>query len=862
MQKPIVIGVGERSRVVPPPPEPSDAASPRIDSGDETGTETVYSSSTNREPHPSAGRNGCGDEGLTYSNGASSNHDGSSGGTCAAFVATHATLRDHGDACDLSSYSLPMTLGDEMSVTPQKEMQDILLATLNQHFKSKVELQRDREIEFEAIQLMINETRRQLIDEIRRHTCDIRETFRQELKRMNRQSLPEPYVPPSSLELTLATPVGFRMGGPVAKEIRAQVKEAVCEAFESLPMRCVGGFDDWEAVAGPGSTPSATPRDTPRDDGGDTPRLPETPRSHEGDRNVSSAMGSSPSSGLSRSRRRSNRQPRVVRAQRASVAAQREVGSQDALPRTGREAEDTICTPRDVALAVDGDNSTEHRDTVVSVTPFSPRIGRTSLPPPSEETATVRFSPVLEDQFAEPPMPPSTREVHSCAAIMQEMPSGLSLPVPSMLQETTKKQSSPTVGSSLLCGFGKEKKRMQRFGAKNRVHGWGRIFKSMHYEQLVGFFVIVNTALVGWETNELAVHQTRKLSFEIETFKVMFALCFLIELIAKLTVFGSTEFFRRDKQRAWNCFDSVMAVGGLIEVMVSSHAFFSIRPVMLLRLLRPMSSIPELKTLVRVTTNSFTSFLWTLLLLFLLIFVAALLFTQIAMSLVQRGIVPASDIQETWGSVWVSIESLFKAVLGGDDWSVLLRPLAAGTGVAGTVTTVLFMVYVAFASVVVLSLVVGVVVDSTHRLINSERDEDFIQHAHQIFGGGDVDGDMEINQAMFREFFGTAKMNDYLATCDFDRKAAFGLLRMLDSDQNGTLSVDQLTRGCLNLRGQARTLDIMQLTVVVMEAQRQNALVINDLQKKIASVHSVTNTLSNRTNLLTSNPERQPSSRV
>jgi hypothetical protein len=222
--------------------------------------------------------------------------------------------------------------------------------------------------------------------------------------------------------------------------------------------------------------------------------------------------------------------------------------------------------------------------------------------------------------------------------------------------------------------------------------------------------------------------------------------------------------------------------------------------------------IPELKSMVYLIAASMQSFIWTMVLLSLLMYGVAVHFTEVIADHRdrERGNIPAvleENLSGAWGSLIKSATSLYQAILGGIDWKELMDDLEQISWSA----TLLFAMYVAFAALVMLNLVTGVFVEGAQRIVAEDRDADLIKHAKKIFNMLDDSDDNEISWEEFLTHLQDPSMNEFFKILGISRTDAKDLFMLLDRDKSGLLTLKEFVNGCLQLRGHAKSLDLARM---------------------------------------------------
>jgi len=196
-----------------------------------------------------------------------------------------------------------------------------------------------------------------------------------------------------------------------------------------------------------------------------------------------------------------------------------------------------------------------------------------------------------------------------------------------------------------------------------------------------------------------------------------------VELVLRIVAHGR-DFFC--KVNFWNWLDTVIVVAGLAEAtfdviqaaageanvpsMVSLRALRILRITRMLkiiRVLRIFRFVLALRTLVQSTIHTLKSLFWALVLLGLIVYVFALVFTEATGDMI-RDLRVVGDQQSAslryFGSVTTTMLSLFMSIAGGVSWEDVLEPLRQ----VSEIWVVLFIMYVSFTYFAVLNVVTAV----------------------------------------------------------------------------------------------------------------------------------------------------------
>eukprot|EP00928_Gymnodinium_smaydae_P040526 TRINITY_DN27474_c0_g1_i1.p1 TRINITY_DN27474_c0_g1~~TRINITY_DN27474_c0_g1_i1.p1 ORF type:complete len:619 (-),score=122.18 TRINITY_DN27474_c0_g1_i1:126-1982(-) len=360
------------------------------------------------------------------------------------------------------------------------------------------------------------------------------------------------------------------------------------------------------------------------------------------------------------------------------------------------------------------------------------------------------------------------------------------------------------------------------------------------FDYLMGLVVALNAVFIGVQVEVQSRGLEESVVFEI--ISGLFAFVFLAELVARLAAFGSLFFLGNDWRR--NMFDLVLVVLMFVDLIVKAVASASdgmletlsmLRLGRVLRLVRLVRLIPALKQLVYLILGSMASFCWTAVLMLIMMYCFALFLTDQATEFTLRSdldVEVQTIVLGHWGSVGSSIQTLFMAMTGGDDWKNFIEHI----GSTSMFTTIVFYCYVTFATMVMLNLVTGVFVDGAQRIIKDDKETDLIMLAAKAFAIIDTDMSGDISLTEFELHLNDDLLHKYCEAVGMDAEQALDLFRLLDADSSGTLSVTEFVEGCLRLRGPARSLD---LAAVAVNLREHVASYQDDHARLIAEIESI-----------------------
>lgn len=363
--------------------------------------------------------------------------------------------------------------------------------------------------------------------------------------------------------------------------------------------------------------------------------------------------------------------------------------------------------------------------------------------------------------------------------------------------------------------------------------GWlERMVRKDSFDYVMGSLLALNAVIIGIQV-DLVSNEASDPAWS-RLIDLVFCSIFVVELLLRIGAFQRRFFSTEGWQ--WNIFDSIVVFFSVadeatklvlsdseVQEIFDSFGFLRLlRLGRIVRLVRMVRLIPALKSMVYLILASLKSFLWTVVLLVILMYCVAVYFTELAYDLHHKH--PQKDfstVKQTWGSVAGSIFSLFQAITGGNDWHNFLAVF--DDFVPGTYTnTFVFAIFIAFATLVMMNLVTGVFVEGAQRIAREEKNQELLKHVRRLLapdksrptprpsvfirGEDDNHGEL-ISWAEFCKKLNTEEMRAYLTAFELDASQAKDIFYILDQDRVGKVTMREFFSACVNLHGRPRLAD-------------------------------------------------------
>lgn len=392
--------------------------------------------------------------------------------------------------------------------------------------------------------------------------------------------------------------------------------------------------------------------------------------------------------------------------------------------------------------------------------------------------------------------------------------------------------------------------------------GWiERMVRKDSFDYVMGSLLALNAVIIGIQVD--LVSKDPSDPAWSRAIDLLFCSVFVVELLLRIYAYGR-RFFSMDGWQ-WNLFDSLVVFFSLAdeatklvlsdsEVQEIFDSFGMLRLLRLgriVRLVRMVRLIPALKSMVYLILASLKSFLWTVVLLIILMYCVAVYFTELAYDLKHKH--PQKDfalVRQTWGSIGNSILSLFQAITGGNDWHVFISVFDDFVGSTST-NTFVFSIFIAFATLVMMNLVTGVFVDGAQRIAREEKNQELLKHVRRllapeksrpgprpsVFVHGEVsldNGDQLITWVDFCKKLNTEEMRAYLTAFELDASQAKDIFYILDQDRVGKVTMREFFSACVNLHGRPRLADTAILRHLIQRTFADLADQIHHMDMRIA----------------------------
>jgi len=291
-----------------------------------------------------------------------------------------------------------------------------------------------------------------------------------------------------------------------------------------------------------------------------------------------------------------------------------------------------------------------------------------------------------------------------------------------------------------------------------------------------------------------------------------FLVLYIVEMMLRMGYRGVYLFTGKD--RGWSILDASLIILGIIDIWLVAPVFGrhssmmeDVRLLRLLRAARMFKLLPQLTTFLSALVSMLGGFVWVFLVLFIFLLASAMslhfmVVEGIVLSSEQLSIEERTLAEERFQSVSNSIFTLFRVVTL-DDWTGLIGPLTVGHAWL----RVFFVLFIAFASWTLISVLTGIASDEMiaatsnrreeQRLEQERRQKAFIEFLRKSFNDADADGSGTLDKDEFEDLMKAPSMQQ--AMSDFGLEMTIDELSrawaLLDVDGHGELTIDDFVDG-------------------------------------------------------------------
>lgn len=358
------------------------------------------------------------------------------------------------------------------------------------------------------------------------------------------------------------------------------------------------------------------------------------------------------------------------------------------------------------------------------------------------------------------------------------------------------------------------------------------MFLTTAWEYFMMTFIIINACFIGLEIDNPHI-MSHEYWLIINSF---FAMCYVLEMTLKLSVFGCKEFLRS----YWNVYDllvtSITLVGDLVVIIMffvhphgDTGGLSAVIPVLrLLRLLRIARLFSQLRLLLSSLASSLGPLSWIALFICLWFYICACLTTVFIgrpEMLRDDQVKEAPKLRAMFKNIRTSMYTLFEVMMM-EGWIEVVRPLVGHR----PFLVIFFLLFVFLSAFFLLNLVTSVVVDRTMQA--KEEDDQNIESVQEDLRVGRI-GELckelrklNDNEDLFKpenlsEWEQDKKVSNWLEILEWDGVFLQNLCELLDHTPAGEVSMKALQDMCICYGMPLNTDTFMRVQIQVVRRMHQ-----------------------------------------
>eukprot|EP00930_Biecheleria_cincta_P094926 TRINITY_DN8664_c0_g1_i1.p1 TRINITY_DN8664_c0_g1~~TRINITY_DN8664_c0_g1_i1.p1 ORF type:complete len:596 (-),score=97.56 TRINITY_DN8664_c0_g1_i1:90-1877(-) len=377
------------------------------------------------------------------------------------------------------------------------------------------------------------------------------------------------------------------------------------------------------------------------------------------------------------------------------------------------------------------------------------------------------------------------------------------------------------------------------------------------FDTIMGVVIVLNAILLaaqlqvegrdlglqlGVETGVATSSGSREM---LEVLNHSFNMIFLAELILRVVTLRVLYF-----TSASNLFDAaiilITTVDAYILTAFASNLTFArmfrlLRIARILRVVRTMKLFKTLRVLVHTVASSFLALFWSMVLLFIFMFMSSIFLCQSLTSYIKENKDKVDDGNVLWvyrkyGTSLRALYTMFEVTFSGG-WPNYAWNLVEHVSYWYAVFYVIYVPGVVFA---IIRIITALFLKETLQVAADDAETQVKEHAAQraaitskmkaIFEFLDESGDGNVTYQEFSAAIDRPDIRAYMAVIDLDVHQMESLFRLLD-DGDGKISCEEFTMGVMRLKGHARSLDVVAIEHDVKRLERHILRMLDYFEK-------------------------------
>lgn len=365
------------------------------------------------------------------------------------------------------------------------------------------------------------------------------------------------------------------------------------------------------------------------------------------------------------------------------------------------------------------------------------------------------------------------------------------------------------------------------------------VARQQRFENLTLLVIAFNAIWIGVDTDQNSASILLEAPPLYQMIEHFFCIYFSFEWTIRFLAFKHKRNGFRD---AWFCFDSCLVTFLVFETWIMSAIVLMsgggssigspsiLRMARLLRLsrmarmVRLFRAMPELLILIKGLAASVRSMLFTLMLLFSIVYVFAIAFKQLC---------DGADCEPAFSSVSEAIHTLWLNGALMDDVGMLVEPLER----QGIFMLVLFYTYLLLTALTMMNMLIGVICEVVSAVSSTEKEALMLSYVRDQIKALMIEGDFDENQNICKEEFLQLLHN----------KAAANILQDTGVDVVGLVDVaDTIFEANPEDADEDRSLSFAEFMNLVLDLRGSNTATLKDITELRRHINSKFSHLENK----------------
>lgn len=349
---------------------------------------------------------------------------------------------------------------------------------------------------------------------------------------------------------------------------------------------------------------------------------------------------------------------------------------------------------------------------------------------------------------------------------------------------------------------------------------------SHRFETFSVLVILFNGAFIGYQADWAIQHPGDDLPYTTMFIENLFFFWFWSELLAKFLV-GPYNFFK-GPDRHWNFFDLFLMVSGTAQNLAGVggvgasvlRCFRAGRVVKLAPFIKTNPFFKELRLMIYGTFACLRGLLWASVMLVSIMYLFGMVFMGAATTYLkdaESGDKTARLLVKWYGSLPITLRTLFRVISGGADWF----DASEGLWRVHVLYGILFTAFIHLMVFGVLNVLVGVFVDSAMATASMDAEilareaeierQVLLERATVVLTNIDADGSGTVTWEEFEANLSDPELVEFLDAMNINAQETQDLFDMVDSDGSGHVDINEFMECCMKLKSGANLNTIVTL---------------------------------------------------